>query len=66
MSEEGIYGVIAEFKIGPIIMESYPGTLDAAHERMAKMVADPRVIRVAIFRAVYESGNQTLIPGESV
>lgn len=61
-----IYGVIAEFKAeGPLIMESYPMNYDDACKRMKALSADPNVIRVAVFKAAWVIGNQTLIPKES-
>lgn len=61
--DEKVYGVIAEFKAeSPIIMEGRPMTHQEAYGRMKKMESDHRVIRVAMFRAVYESGHDGLIP----
>lgn len=60
---DAVYGVIAEFKDeGPIIMEGYPADYDTAAERMNSLKQQANVIRVAIFRAEYVSGNQTLLP----
>lgn len=60
-----VYGVIAEYKReSPIIMEGYPMDYEDAAKRMQVLVNHPEVIRVAMFRAVYETGNQTLLPKE--
>jgi hypothetical protein len=60
---DGVYGVIAEFKDeGPIIMEGYPVDYDTAAERMNSLKQQANVIRVAMFRADYVSGNPTLLP----
>lgn len=61
--QEKVYGVIVEWKEeGPIVMEGKLSDYQSASDRMKKCAGDPRVIRVAIFRAIYEIGNETLIP----
>jgi hypothetical protein len=61
--EEKIYGVMAEWKDeGPLVMESYLLTYDKAYERMQSLLKEQRIIRVAMFEAVYAYGNKTLIP----
>lgn len=66
MPDEKIYGIIVEWKDeGPLIMEGYLASYDDAFKRMKTCSSDNRVIRVAMFKAVYESGNQLLLPKES-
>jgi hypothetical protein len=66
MNDDKIYGVIAEWKEeGPLIMEGHPATYDQAHARMRELAARPNVIRVAMFKAIFETGNNALIPQES-
>jgi hypothetical protein len=61
-----VYGVIVESKDeGPMIMEGFLATYDQAHARMRSIAARPNVIRVAMFKAVYSTGNNALIPQES-
>jgi hypothetical protein len=65
MTDEKIYGVIAEWKEeGPLVMEGALSTYDQAHARMRHLGQRPNVIRVAMFKAVYEYGNTALIPEE--
>ncbi|HEX3747642.1 MAG TPA: hypothetical protein VHW09_27090 [Bryobacteraceae bacterium] len=59
------YGVMAEWKEeGPLVMEGPLLTLDAARARMGDLAGRSNVIRVAMFKVIYEGGNNTLIPQE--
>lgn len=59
------YGVIFEHKAEqPIIFETKPMSLDEARERMQTLLADSRIIRVAVFEMKYAIGNETLVPQE--
>lgn len=61
-----IFGVIAEFKEEqPIVMEAPLVDYEAATVRMHNLAARSDVIRVAVFKAVYAIGNNTLLPKES-
>lgn len=65
MTDQKLYGVIVEWKEeGPLVMEGHLATYDKAHARMRDIAKQPSVIRVAMFKAVYETGNNTLIPEE--
>ncbi len=67
MDDEKIYGIIVEWKDEcPLIMEGYLASHDDAYRRMKDCMADTRVIRVAMFKAVYEAGNKTLLPKETL
>lgn len=66
MDDEKAYGVIVEWKDeGPLVMESQLMTYDEAYNRKATFVDDKRVIRVAMFKAIHISGNETLLPKEN-
>lgn len=61
--DDGIYGVIAEYKDdAAIIHECPPLTWQQAYDRMKELVKRPDVIRVAMFEAVYAYGNKSLLP----
>lgn len=61
-----IYGVIIEHKAErPLIMEGPPATYSEAKSRMSALLARPEIIRVAMFEAVYVTGNETLLPKKS-
>ncbi len=60
-----IYGIIVEWKTeGPLIMECTPMTYEDASKRMSSFRPQADVIRVAMFRMIYQIGNETLIPKE--
>lgn len=62
---KAIYGVIIESKQEqPLVMEGKLMTYEEASERMDFFMADKNIIRVAMFKAVYETGNETLLPKE--
>lgn len=61
-----IYGIVTEWKDdAPIVMEGGLMTREAAYQRMNDFKKRADVIRVAMFKAIYETGNKTLIPQES-
>lgn len=63
--DEKAYGVICEWKLeGPLVMEGSLATYDEAVKRMQSLSAQNSAIRVAVFRAVYRQGNETLLPKE--
>lgn len=63
--EKAIYGIMLEWKSeGPRIMETSPLTLEEALKIKRVAVQRPEVIRAAVFKAVHESGNETLLPKE--
>jgi hypothetical protein len=60
---EKIYGVIVEFKTqAPTILEGYPVSYEKAYQRYCDLIHREDTVRVAIFRAVIEEGNESLIP----
>lgn len=60
-----IYGVIVEWKIErPLVMERPLMTYEEAHNFMEELAKQQHVIRVCMFKAVYETGNKSLIEGE--
>lgn len=60
MSEK--YGVIFEQKFEqPLIMEGKPMAYEEAVIRMQEVSKSSHVIRVAVFKLEYETGNETLI-----
>ncbi len=66
MTDVKIYGVIAEWKEeAPLVMEGYLTTYDKAHARMRDLAQRPNVIRVAMFKAIYATGHNDLVPEES-
>lgn len=61
--QDRVYGVIVEWKQEqPLIMESRLLNYEEASEKMVAFCARPEVIRVAIFKASYETGNETILP----
>lgn len=64
--DNAIYVVVFEHKLeGPLVRETKlasGATREKAEEFMRAMAADPKIIRVAIGRIVYETGNECLIP----
>lgn len=64
MSEDAkIFGIIVEWKNqAPLIMEGEPMDYEQASSRMKHFVNDPKVVRVAIFRAIFADGNKTILP----
>ena len=58
-----IYGIILEWKNeAPLLMESMPLTLEEAHKRLDSALKNPNVIRGAVFKAEYATGNKALLP----
>ena len=63
--DERAYGVIVEWKTeAPIMFESRLLAYDDAAAKMKEFERDSRVIRVAVYKAVYQSGNESLLPKE--
>lgn len=57
-----VYGLIIEYKNeGPLIMEGKPMDYEVVYERMRVAMQASNVIRVAIFKAVYETGNERIL-----
>ena len=57
------YGIIFEGKAEqPLMMESPLKTYDEASETMRRFSAQNSIIRVAMYEAVYVTGNETLLP----
>ena len=60
-----IYGVIAESKDEPPhVTDRSLMTIDEATNQMNQLIASPQVIRVAMFRAVFQTGHCALVPEE--
>lgn len=60
-----MYGLIVEWKNeAPSIMEGKPLNYYEAQRKMQELADNNRVIRVAVFKILYETGNEALIPGD--